>query len=116
MRKELCGTPAKALYSVSYELRVWRVYYLDFAPSNNLSHTSIAPPPTAPNSEMDTATVYNFYQRKLFTDVTIVFSGEREECHRLILASASEYFEKLLDKDSPFKVSASPNCQASTYR
>lgn len=77
------------------------------------SDTTIAPPPATLTSEMDTATVYNFYQRKLFTDVTIVFSGEREECHRLILASASEYFEKLLDKSSPFKVSASPNFQAS---
>lgn len=48
--------------------------------------------------------ISRFFDQEEWSDVTIK-SGDREiKCHRLILASKSEYFRKLLSRDSAFKV------------
>lgn len=43
-----------------------------------------------------------YLQDESFADVTLACEGQRIRCHRMILASASEYFESLLNsKDFP---------------
>jgi len=38
-----------------------------------------------------------FMKEKIFTDVTLVCENKKFFCHRVVLASASSYFEKLLN-------------------
>ena len=45
------------------------------------------------------------YNSDVFSDITITFSGRQVKCHRLIICSASEYFNALCGQNSPWKES-----------